>query len=34
MKKEFNVIIEKDKKGYYVGTVPELKGLSHTGKVS
>ena len=29
MKKEFNVIIEKDEKGYYVGTVPELKGC-HT----
>lgn len=29
MKKEFNVIIEKDEEGYYVSTVPELKGC-HT----
>lgn len=29
MKKEFNVIIEKDTDGYYVATVPELKGC-HT----
>lgn len=29
MKKEFNVIIEKDKGGYYVATVPALKGC-HT----
>jgi predicted RNase H-like HicB family nuclease len=29
MKKEFNVIIERDEEGYYVATVPELKGC-HT----
>ena len=29
MKKEFNVIIEKDEDGYYVGPVPALKGC-HT----
>lgn len=29
MKKEFNVIIEKDEDGFYVATVPELKGC-HT----
>jgi len=27
--KEFTVIIEKDEDGYYVGSVPELKGC-HT----
>lgn len=29
MKREFNVIIEKDEDGYYVATVPSLKGC-HT----
>jgi predicted RNase H-like HicB family nuclease len=29
MKREFSVIIEKDGDGYYVGSVPELKGC-HT----
>ena len=29
MKREFNVIIEKDSAGYYVATVPELRGC-HT----
>lgn len=29
MKKEFSVIIEKDSEGYYVATVPELRGC-HT----
>jgi predicted RNase H-like HicB family nuclease len=29
MRKEFTVIIEKDEDGYYVGSVPELKGC-HT----
>ena len=29
MKREFSVIIEKDEDGYYVGSVPELKGC-HT----
>ena len=28
-KREFNVIIERDAEGYYVGTVPELRGC-HT----
>jgi predicted RNase H-like HicB family nuclease len=26
MKKEFTVVIEKDEAGYFVGTVPQLKG--------
>ena len=26
MKRQFNVIIERDVDGWYVGTVPELKG--------
>ena len=29
MKREFNVIIERDEDGYFVATVPELKGC-HT----
>ena len=29
MKREFSVFIEKDEDGYYVGSVPELKGC-HT----
>jgi len=29
MKREFNVIIERDADGWYVGAVPELKGC-HT----
>ena len=29
MRKEFNVIIEQDSDGWYVGTVPELRGC-HT----
>jgi len=29
MKREFNVIIERDEDGFFVGTVPELKGC-HT----
>ncbi len=29
MKKEFNVIIEQDDEGYYIATVPELRGC-HT----
>jgi len=28
-KREFNVVIERDEDGYYVGSVPELKGC-HT----
>ena len=26
MRREFNVIIERDAEGYYVGSVPELRG--------
>ena len=29
MKREYNIIIEKDTEGYYIGYVPELKGC-HT----
>ena len=29
MKKEFNVVIERDAKGYFVASVPELRGC-HT----
>jgi predicted RNase H-like HicB family nuclease len=29
MKRQFNVIIERDSDGWYIGTVPELKGC-HT----
>jgi predicted RNase H-like HicB family nuclease len=29
MKREFNVIIEQDDKGFYIATVPELRGC-HT----
>ena len=29
MKKAFNVIIERDSEGYYIATVPELRGC-HT----
>ena len=29
MKRQFNVIVERDSEGYYVGTVPELRGC-HT----
>ncbi|MHA1651635.1 MAG: type II toxin-antitoxin system HicB family antitoxin [Candidatus Helarchaeota archaeon] len=29
MKREFNIIIEKDEDGYYIATVPELPGC-HT----
>ncbi|MGD0780839.1 MAG: type II toxin-antitoxin system HicB family antitoxin [Dehalococcoidales bacterium] len=29
MKREFTVIIEKDEDGYFIGTVPQLKGC-HT----
>ena len=29
MKREFNIVIERDLEGFYVGTVPELKGC-HT----
>jgi len=29
MKKEFNIVIEQDEDGYYIGSVPELPGC-HT----
>ena len=29
MRREFSVVIERDEDGYYVGSVPELKGC-HT----
>ncbi len=29
MKKDFNVIVERDEEGFYVATVPELRGC-HT----
>ena len=29
MRREFNIIIERDEEGYYVATVPELRGC-HT----
>jgi len=29
MKREFNVVIERDSEGYYVASVPELRGC-HT----
>ena len=32
MKKEFNVIIEKDSDGYYVGSVSELRGCHSQAK--
>ncbi|HMQ78345.1 MAG TPA: type II toxin-antitoxin system HicB family antitoxin [Ignavibacteria bacterium] len=32
MKKEFNVIIERDSEGYYVGSVSDLKGCHSQAK--
>ncbi len=32
MKREYNIIIEKDSKGYYLGYVPELKGCHSQAK--
>ena len=29
MKKEFNVVVERDREGFYVASIPELKGC-HT----
>jgi predicted RNase H-like HicB family nuclease len=29
MKKEFNVVVERDRDGFYVASIPELKGC-HT----
>jgi predicted RNase H-like HicB family nuclease len=33
MARKFNVIIERDADGYYIGTIPELKGC-HTQALS
>jgi predicted RNase H-like HicB family nuclease len=32
MSREFNVIIERDAEGYYVGSVPALKGCHSQAK--
>lgn len=32
MKKEYNIIIEKDSEGYYIGYVPELRGCHSQAK--
>jgi predicted RNase H-like HicB family nuclease len=32
MKREYNIIIEKDSEGYYIGLVPELKGCHSQAK--
>jgi predicted RNase H-like HicB family nuclease len=32
MKREYNIIIEKDTDGYYIGSVPELKGCHSQAK--
>lgn len=32
MKREYNIIIEKDSEGYYIGSVPELKGCHSQAK--
>lgn len=32
MKREYNIIIEKDAEGYYIGSVPELKGCHSQAK--
>jgi predicted RNase H-like HicB family nuclease len=32
MKREYNIIIEKDSEGYFVGSVPELKGCHSQAK--
>ena len=32
MRREFNVIIEKDAEGFYVGSVPQLKGCHSQAK--
>ena len=32
MKREYNIIIEKDSEGYYIGTVPELNGCHSQAK--
>jgi predicted RNase H-like HicB family nuclease len=33
MGREFSVIIERDAEGYYVASVPGLRGLPHTGHI-
>ena len=32
MKREYNIIIEKDSDGFYIGSVPELKGCHSQAK--
>ncbi|MGV8016748.1 MAG: type II toxin-antitoxin system HicB family antitoxin [Ignavibacteria bacterium] len=32
MKREYNIIIEKDSEGYFIGSVPELKGCHSQAK--
>ena len=32
MKKEFNVVVERDRDGYYVASIPELKGCHSQAK--
>lgn len=32
MKKEFTVIIEQDKEGYFIAEVPELRAPVHSGE--
>jgi predicted RNase H-like HicB family nuclease len=32
MKRHYNIIIEQDEDGYYVGFVPELPRMSRTGE--
>lgn len=32
MKREYNIIIEQDSEGYYIGSVPELKGCHSQAK--
>ena len=32
MKREYNIIIEKDSDGFYIGSVPELKGCNSQAK--
>ena len=34
MMKQFDVVIEKDSEGYFVASVPALKGVSHTSQVT
>ena len=32
MEKEFNVVVERDREGYYVASIPELPGCYTQGK--